>query len=387
MNTFPSQSSNETTKESEANQILIDIFKRLLKENSSKTYLNISTEQKENNIENSSKKEQIGKQTEKEEIINNSEKDTISQEPTQINDLKKLIQEQIYSILSKEKSSINDTEMKNHQELGKLKNEMKLLKQEMNSKEARRLEEMEILKQEMNSKEDQHLDEMKKLENALKEEMNSKEDQHLDEMIKMKNAFKEEMNSKETRHMEEMKILKKNMKSIDSKYATELNTLKDDIKKIKSILGGIQVRDLAKNFLNRYSIHLTDEDKKKISTKEKKRWALIAERGIEHLKVFYKDYVETDGFKSLIKIIESSLRIINEGNSFAHSFNCELFLEEIEEYKKQKILIDNDGKNLTKHDYIKNCYEFLVNYCEKDMSKVFEKGISEKTFFDKHSNI
>ena len=376
MNTFPSQSSNETTKESEANQILIDIFKRLLKENSSKTYLNISTEQKENNIENSSKKEQIGKQTEKEEIINNSEKDTINQEPTQINDLKKLIQEQIYSILSKEKSSINDTEMKNHQELGKLKDEMKLLKQEMNSKEARHLEEMEILKQEMNSKEDQHLDEMKKLENALKEEMNSKEDQHLDEMIKMKNAFKEEMNSKETRHMEEMKI-----------YATELNTLKDDIKKIKSILGGIQVRDFAKNFLNRYSIHLTDEDKKKISTKEKKRWALIAERGIEHLKVFYKDYVETDGFKSLIKIIESSLRIINEGNSFAHSFNCELFLEEIEEYKKQKILIDNDGKNLTKHDYIKNCYEFLVNYCEKDMSKVFEKGISEKTFFDKHSNI
>ena len=376
MNTFPSQSSNETTKESEANQILIDIFKRLLKENSSKTYLNISTEQKENNIENSSKKEQIGKQTEKEEIINNSEKDTISQEPTQINDLKKLIQEQIYSILSKEKSSINDTEMKNHQELGKLKDEMKLLKQEINSKEARHLEEMEILKQEMNSKEDQHLDEMKKMENAFKEEMNSKEDQHLDEMIKMKNAFKEEMNSKETRHMEEMKI-----------YATELNTLKDDIKKIKSILGGIQVRDFAKNFLNRYSIHLTDEDKKKISTKEKKRWALIAERGIEHLKVFYKDYVETDGFKSLIKIIESSLRIINEGNSFAHSFNCELFLEEIEEYKKQKILIDNDGKNLTKHDYIKNCYEFLVNYCEKDMSKVFEKGISEKTFFDKHSNI
>ena len=376
MNTFPSQSSNETTKESEANQILIDIFKRLLKENSSKTYLNISTEQKENNIENNSKKEQIGKQTEKEEIINNSEKDTISQEPTQINDLKKLIQEQIYSILSKEKSSINDTEMKNHQELGKLKDEMKLLKQEMNSKEARHLEEMEILKQEMNSKEDQHLDEMKKLENALKEEMNSKEDQHLDEMKKLENAFKEEMNSKETRHMEEMKI-----------YATELNTLKDDIKKIKSILGGIQVRDLAKNFLNRYSIHLTDEDKKKISTKEKKRWALIAERGIEHLKVFYKDYVETDGFKSLIKIIESSLRIINEGNSFAYSFNCELFLEEIEEYKKQKILIDNDGKNLTKHDYIKNCYEFLVNYCEKDMSKVFEKGISEKTFFDKHSNI
>ena len=372
MNAFPSQSSNETTKESEANQILIDIFKRLLKENSSKTYLNISTEQKENNIENSSKKEQIGKQTEKEEIINNSEKDTINQEPTQINDLKKLIQEQIYSILSKEKSSINDTKMKNHQELGKLKNEMKLLKQEMNSKEARRLEEMEILKQEMNSKEARHLEEME----ILKQEMNSKEDQHLDEMIKMKNAFKEEMNSKETRHMEEMKI-----------YATELNTLKDDIKKIKSILGGIQVRDLAKNFLNRYSIHLTDEDKKKISTKEKKRWALIAERGIEHLKVFYKDYVETDGFKSLIKIIESSLRIINEGNSFAHSFNCELFLEEIEEYKKQKILIDNDGKNLTKHDYIKNCYEFLVNYCEKDMSKVFERGISEKTFFDKHSNI
>ena len=116
------------------------------------------------------------------------------------------------------------------------------------------------------------------------------------------------------------------MKSIDSKYTTQLNTLKDDIKKIKSILGSIKVRNLAKNFLNRYSIHLTDEDKKNMS-KRKKRWALI-----------------------------------NEGNSFAHSFNC---------------LIDNDGKNLTKlyflsklnitYDYIKNCYEFLVNYFENDM--------------------
>ena len=189
--------------------------------------------------------------------------------------------------------------MKNHQELGKLKNEMKLLKQEMNSKEAR--------------------------------------------------------------HLEEMKILKKNMKSIDSKYTTELNTLKDDIKTIKSILGSIQVRNLAKNFLNRYSIHLTDEDKKKYQQKKKRR-ALIAERGMGHLKDFNKDYMATDGFKSLIIIIESSLRIINEGNSFAHSFNC---------------LIDNDGKNLTKlyflsklnitYDYIKNCYEFLVNYFENDM--------------------
>ena len=59
------------------------------------------------------------------------------------------------------------------------------------------------------------------------------------------------------------------MKSIDSKYTTELNTLKDDIKKIKSILGSIKVRNLAKNFLNRYSNHLTDEDKK-IFAKEKK---------------------------------------------------------------------------------------------------------------------
>ena len=63
-----------------------------------------------------------------------------------MNDLKKLIQEQIYSILSKEKSSINDTEMKNHQELGKLK------------------EEIDVMKNKINIKEGQHLDEMKKME-------------------------------------------------------------------------------------------------------------------------------------------------------------------------------------------------------------------------------
>ena len=94
VNKLPSQSSNETTKESEANQIFLDIFKRFLKENSYKTYLNISTKQKENTIENRSKEEQIGKKTEKEETINNPKKDTICPEPTQINDLKKLIQEQ-----------------------------------------------------------------------------------------------------------------------------------------------------------------------------------------------------------------------------------------------------------------------------------------------------
>ena len=105
MNTFPSQSSNETTKESEANQILIDIFKRLLKENSSKTYLNISTKQKENNnIENRSKEEQIGKQIEKEETIINPKKDAISPEPIQINDLKKLIQEQFILYFLKKKA-------------------------------------------------------------------------------------------------------------------------------------------------------------------------------------------------------------------------------------------------------------------------------------------
>ena len=232
------------------------------------------------------------------------------------------------------------------------------------------------MKNKINIKEGQHLDEMKKMENMIKEGTNSKEGQHLDE-IKL---LKQEMNSKEARHLEKMKILKKNMKSIDSKYTTELNTLKDDIKKIKPILGSIQVRNLAKNFLNRYSNHLTDEDKKNIC-KRKKRWALIAERGIEHLKDFYKDYIGTNEFKSLIIIKESSLRIINESNSFAHSFNCELFLEEIETklYFLSKLNITDD--------YIKNCYDFLVNYCEKDMSKVFERGISEKTFFDKHSNI
>ena len=75
-----------------------------------------------------------------------------------------------------------------------------------------------------------------------------------------------------------------------------------------------------------------------------------------------------------------------------------LFTINRQEYRGTlKIYITNDGKNLTKlyflsklnitNDYIKNCYDFLVNYCEKDMSKVFERGISEKTFFDKHSNI
>ena len=102
-------------KNQKRTKFFLDIFKRFLKENSSKTYLNISTEQKENNIENRSKEEQIGKQIEKEETIINPKKDAISPEPKQINDLKKLIQEQIYSILSKEKSSINDIEMKNHQ--------------------------------------------------------------------------------------------------------------------------------------------------------------------------------------------------------------------------------------------------------------------------------
>ena len=67
-------------------------------------------------------------------------------------------------------------------------------------------------------------------------------------------------------------------------------------------------------------------------------------KGNGHLKDFYKDYMATDGFKSLIIIIESSLRIINEGNSFAHSFNCELFLEEIETklYFLSKLNITDD---------------------------------------------
>ena len=71
-------------KNQKRTKFFLDIFKRFLKENSSKIYLNISTEQKENNKENRSKEDQIGKQTEKEETINNSKKDTISPEPKQL---------------------------------------------------------------------------------------------------------------------------------------------------------------------------------------------------------------------------------------------------------------------------------------------------------------
>ena len=62
-------------KNQKRTKFFLDIFKRFLKENSSKIYLNISTEQKENNIENRSKEEQIGKQIEKEETIINPKKE------------------------------------------------------------------------------------------------------------------------------------------------------------------------------------------------------------------------------------------------------------------------------------------------------------------------
>ena len=82
------------------------------------------------------------------------------------------------------------------------------------------------------------------------------------------NKVLEEINRKFKEKDDEIEKLRKNMeKEIKdkNKMKIEMKIMKDDIQNLKNMIGSIQVRDLAKTFMNQFKYLLNNNDKDKIT--------------------------------------------------------------------------------------------------------------------------
>ena len=73
-----------------------------------------------------------------------------------------------------------------------------------------------------------------------------------------------------------------------NKDKNSIVALKEEVQNLKSTLGSIQVRDLAKSFLNQFKCLLNDDDRNKIEADRREKWNIIFNRIKESLKTMKK---------------------------------------------------------------------------------------------------
>lgn len=162
-----------------------------------------------------------------------------------------------------------------------------------------------------------------------------------------------------------------------------MNTLEKEIKNLKSILGSIQTRDLAKNLLKEFKFYLTSEDIKNIKNDKSKKWEYIVKRVEEN----YRKYQKNPKFDAFIEIFKKSKEIIKNGNSFAHNLSIELYEKEISEISKKNNILANTEKICfllylqVPENLFMNCYNLLDVYFNNNMKRSFVRNNPIDNFF------
>ena len=156
----------------------------------------------------------------------------------------------------------------------------------------------------------------------------------------------------------------------------QIGSLRNETKKIKSVISHIQCRNLSKNYLNCFNKYINKQDWDVINNKPEKRAEIYTER----IKENFKEHLNNEKFQLLLKIINNSCNSLISGNSSAHSM-------EIKFYKEQLgILKDKKNINILKNTKI-IC--FLIGIGIEIDSKIFDDALvfltSEK--FDDSLNI
>ena len=96
-----------------------------------------------------------------------------------------------------------------------------------------------------------------------------------------------------------------------NKNIADITKLKASVKEIKTALGSIQVRDYAKNFLNQFTIILTEDDRINIEKDKSKKWEIILNRAV---KIFLV-YKCCSNYNSIIKIFQDDINNIAKKNN------------------------------------------------------------------------
>lgn len=154
-----------------------------------------------------------------------------------------------------------------------------------------------------------------------------------------------EINSEQLKENEggfsELKKISLKLKEKERENEKKFSELKSEIQSLKGMISTIQIRKLAKNFLNIFKSDLSEEEKEIIKKDESKK----GEETLKSLKSKYPLYIDTENFKTVYEIVEKSGEALNKGNELEK----DIFL------KKMGISDDTFDK----------CFKFIQNNVEK----------------------
>jgi hypothetical protein len=210
--------------------------------------------------------------------------------------------------------------------------------------------------------------------NQPKEEINNLNNQELYSLIQQQLSTQENENK---RRFSELEKKVSEQKDEILKHKDEISKLQSEIECLKGTISTIQIRKLAKNFLNIFKSNLSQEEIEIIKQDNTKR----AEETIKSLRRKYPLSTETENFKIVCEIVNKSGETLNKGNCFAHSLNLKDYEVEIMEYKeKHNIKLANDEtlekifflkKIKVSDDSFDKCFQFVLKYCGKEMTLGF----------------
>ena len=119
----------------------------------------------------------------------------------------------------------------------------------------------------------------------------------------------------------ELKKISLKLKEKERENEKKFSELKSEIQSLKGMISTIQIRKLAKNFLNIFKSDLSEEEKEIIKKDDSKK----GEETLKSLKRKYPLYIDTENFKTVYEIVEKSGEALNKGNELEK----DIFLKEM----------------------------------------------------------
>ena len=165
-----------------------------------------------------------------------------------------------------------------------------------------------------------------------------------------------------------------------SEHEKKFSEMSLEINNLKDIIGTIQIRTFAKNFLKIFRNDLSEKEKDEIRKCKSKRGEIT----LDAFRKKYSQYKNKENFKIIAEIIEKSGKALNRGNSFAHTIKLEDYENEITEFKTKFNITMIDHETMEKLLFLikigistnsfSNCFNFVMRFCEKEMTLGFMRN-------------
>ena len=165
----------------------------------------------------------------------------------------------------------------------------------------------------------------------------------------------------------------------------EVYTLKEDMEKLKVMIGSVQVRDFAKTFMSQFKYLLNKNDKNNIKINKKEKWKIIRER----VEKTFGGYKQRPKYKSFIELFKKSEKVIKRGNKEAHTINLKIYEKDIFDIAAtHQLVIPNSNKLFfliqlgVSKNLFRDGYQFLDDYFDDNMERRILKESPIENFFN-----